>query len=78
MEANNPRGMANLDSRGMIGSIYEGYHLTLLHIKYIGFRPCCFREEDCFIFSHYKPILDNNAPGAWPIWAPGKRLAGFI
>ena len=29
-------------------------------------------------FSHYKPILDNDAPGAWPIWAPGTRLAGFI
>ena len=26
MEANDPRGMANLDPRGMIGRIYEGYH----------------------------------------------------
>ena len=26
MEANDPRGMANLDPRGMIGKIYEGYH----------------------------------------------------
>ena len=23
-------------------------------------------------------MLDNDAPGAWPIWAPGTRLAGFI
>ena len=29
-------------------------------------------------FSHYKPMLDNDAPGAWPILAPGSRLAGFI
>ena len=29
-------------------------------------------------FSHYKPISDNDAPGAWPIWAPRTRLAGFI
>ena len=29
-------------------------------------------------FSHYKPMLDNDAPGAWPIWAPGTRLAGFM
>ena len=29
-------------------------------------------------FSHYKPMLDNDAPGAWPIWVPGTRLAGFI
>ena len=29
-------------------------------------------------FSHYKPMLDNDAPGAWPMWAPGTGLAGFI
>ena len=23
-------------------------------------------------------MLDNDAPGAWPIWAPGTWLAGFI
>ena len=64
MEANDPRGVANLDPRGVIGRIYEGYHLKLLHTKYIGFRPCGFREEDFFfIFSHYKPMLDNDAPG---------------
>ena len=26
MEANDPQGLANLDPRGMIGRIYEGYH----------------------------------------------------
>ena len=26
MEVNDPRGVANLDPRGMIGRIYEGYH----------------------------------------------------
>ena len=50
MEANDPRGVANSDPRGMIGRIYEGYHLTLLPTKYIGFRPCGFREEYFFIF----------------------------
>ena len=44
MEANDPRVVANLDPRGMIGRIYEGY---LKGAKYIGFRPCGFRE-DCF------------------------------
>ena len=29
-------------------------------------------------FSHYKSMLDNDAPGAWPIWAQGTRLAGFM
>ena len=29
-------------------------------------------------FSHYKPMADNDAPGAWPIWTPGSRLAGIM
>ena len=29
-----PRGVVNLDPRGMIGRIYIEYHLTLLHTKY--------------------------------------------
>ena len=41
-----PRDVANLDPRGMIGRIYVDYHLTLLHTKYTSFRPCGFREED--------------------------------
>ena len=31
-----------------------------------------------FIFSHYKPMVDNGAPEAWPIRAPGTRLTGFM
>ena len=23
-------------------------------------------------------MADNDAPGVWPIWAPGSRLAGII
>ena len=45
MRDDDPRGMANLDPRGMIGRIYVEYHLTLLHTKYTSFRPCGFREE---------------------------------
>ena len=41
-----PRGVANLDPRGMIARIYVVYHLTLLHTKYTSFRPCGLREED--------------------------------
>ena len=44
--ANDLRGVANLDQRGMIGRINVEYHLTLLHTKYTSFRPCGFREED--------------------------------
>ena len=28
------------------------------------FRPNGFREEYFFIFSNYKPMVDNDAPGA--------------
>ena len=37
MEANDPQGMANLDTRGIAGKIYVGDHKTLLYTKYI----CC-------------------------------------
>ena len=54
MGANDPRGMASLDPRGLIGRIYVGVHLTLLHTKYISCGPHGFREEDFLSFSHYK------------------------
>ena len=44
----------------MIDRSFEGYHLTVLHTKYIGVRPCGSREEDFFIVSHNKPLLDNT------------------
>ena len=47
MGGDDPRGVVNLDPRGMIGRIYVEYHITLLHTKYTSFfRPCGFREED--------------------------------
>ena len=50
MGANNPRGGAIFDSRGMIGRIYKEDHYTLLHTKYESFGPCGFGEEDFFMF----------------------------
>ena len=41
-----PRGVANLDPRGMIGRIHVEYHLTLLNTKYTSLMSCDFREED--------------------------------
>ena len=61
-----------------MGMIYVEYHLTLLHTKYTSFRPCGFKKKIFKYFSHYKPMADNDAPGAWPIWTPGSRLAGII
>ena len=46
MEANETRGMANLDAWGMVGRIYVGDHLTLLHTKYLSSGAYGFREED--------------------------------
>ena len=46
MGDDDPRGVANLNPKGMIGRIYEEYHLILLHTKYTSLRSCGFREED--------------------------------
>ena len=39
MGANEPRGVANLDPRGMVSRIYEGDHLMLLNTKYLSSGP---------------------------------------
>ena len=46
MGANDPRGVASLDSRAWI---YVVDHYTLLHTKYISSGPHGFREEDLFL-----------------------------
>ena len=60
MRAVEPRGVANLDPRGMVGRIYVGDHLTLLHTKYLSSGPYDFREEDFLSFSHFKSIGVNE------------------
>ena len=75
---NDPRGGAIFDSRAMIGRIYVELHMTLLHIKYTTFVSCGCRVEDFFMYYHYKSMVDNDMPGAWPVWTPGARLTGFI
>ena len=61
MGANDPRGGAIFDPRGMIGRIYIEDHYTLLHTKYESFWPCVF-GEDFFMFC--------------PITPPGRGLYG--
>ena len=51
--------------------------MTMLYIKYTSFKSCCCRE-DFFIYFHYKSMVDNDMPGAWPVWTPGAPLAAFI
>ena len=38
MGDDDPRGVANLNPRGMIGRIYVEYHLILLHTKYTSLK----------------------------------------
>ena len=73
-----PRGGAISDPRGMLGRIYVNLHITMLHTKYRSFGCCGFREEDFSCIFHCKPMADNDAPRAGPVWTPGARLAGFI
>ena len=51
--------------------------MTMLYIKYTSFVSCCCRE-DFFIYFHYKSMVDDDMPGAWPVWTPGAPLAAFI
>ena len=44
MGANDPRGGAIFDPRGMVGRIYKEDHYTLLHTKYESSWPCGFGD----------------------------------
>ena len=35
-------------------------------------------EKIFFIYFHYKSMVDNDMPEAWPVWTPGVPLAAFI
>ena len=50
MGANDPRGGAIFDPRGIIGRIYKEDHYTLLYTISESSRPCSFGEEDFFMF----------------------------
>ena len=60
---NEPRGVAILDPRSMIGRIYVGYHLLLLHTKYKSSGPHGLREEFFFIFSDCMTMGDDDPRG---------------
>ena len=63
MGDNDRRGVASLDSRGLIGSICVGDPLILLHTKYISSGPHGFRREDFLRVSHYKSMEANDPWG---------------
>ena len=45
----------------------------MLHIKYLGSRPCGFRQED-FSCYPYISLCKPVTPGAGPFLAPGNNL----
>ena len=64
MGGNDPRGVSSLGPSGLIGRIYVGDHLLLLHTKYVSCTPHGFREEDLFLsFSNSKSMGANDARG---------------
>ena len=64
MGANDPRGRAIFDPRGMIGRVYIEDHYTLLHTKYESLGLVVFEKKIFFMFF-------LMTPGAGPIWTPG-------
>ena len=48
VEANDPRGGAIFDPRGMVGRICKEEYYTMLQTKYESSAPCGLREEDLF------------------------------
>ena len=63
VRANDPRGMASLGPRGLIGRIYVVDHKTLLYAKYVSCDPHGFREEDFLSVSHCKSVGANDPWG---------------
>ena len=55
MGANDPRGGAIFDSRGMVGRIHKEDHYTLLHKKYKSSGPCGFGEDFLMVFPMTPP-----------------------
>ena len=35
-------------------------------------------QRSFFMCFQYKSMVDNDIPGAWPVWTPGAPLAAFI
>ena len=64
MGANDPRGGAIFDPRGMTGRIYIEDHYTLLYTKYESFGPCGFGDFFMFFLM---------TPGAGPVRTPGAQ-----
>ena len=63
--------------RGMVGRIYVGDHVMLLHTKYLSSGPYGFREEDFLSISYYKSVGANEPRGMANL-DPRAWSAGFM
>ena len=68
MGANDPRGVANLDPKGMVCRIYVGDHLILLHTKYLSSGLTVSEKKIVFFFCFFfffdfKSMGDNEPQG---------------
>ena len=52
--------------------------MALLYIKYSIQAVCNAFAEKIFMHFHYKSMVDNDTPGAFPVQTPGAPLAAFI
>ena len=75
MGANEPRSMANLDTRDMVRRIYVGDHLIMLHINYLS---SLVSEKKIFEVFPTISLWELMSPRAWLIWTLGTWLAGFM
>ena len=46
----------------------------MLHTKYQGSRHCCFRQDDFFMFSLYKPRFKTCDPVSELLLPPGVQF----
>ena len=71
-----PRGVANLDPRSIIGRIYVEYHLTCytLNIQALGHVVLEKKIFKCFPMLSLWQIMTPPEP----IWTQGSRVAGII
>ena len=61
MGANDPRGGAIFDPRGMVGRIYKEDHYILIHTKLKALGLVGFLEDDFFY------VFPHDTPGAGPV-----------
>ena len=61
-ESSLPQGRPIFDPKGIIRTNLLEVFKVILPIKYQGYRPGGFRQEDCFMFTLYMPLFTLYMP----------------